>query len=121
MNTQNSDLPGSLSMRSSTKSNHLPQPIGAQKVDSDAENDHVDCELDLEWQEGPSSLDTYDNFMAAGEHWLEKEDFYESNTMFQCCRKEKNTQNSVSSVGSDGVAQREKKKPMSCVFLLKSL
>ena len=110
MNTQNSDLPGSLSMRSSTKSKDLPQPIGAQKVDSDAENDHVDCELDLEWQEGPSSLDTYDNFMAAGEHWLEKEDFTKAIPCFNAAEKKKSTQNSVSSVGSDGVAQREKKK-----------
>ena len=110
MNTQNSDLPGSLSMRSSTKSKDLPQPIGAQKVNSDAENDHVDCELDLEWQEGPSSLDTYDNFMAAGEHWLEKEDFTKAIPCFNAAEKKKNTQNSVSSVGSDSIAQREKKK-----------
>ena len=110
MNTQNSDLPGSLSMRSSTKSKDLPQPIGAQKLNSDAENDHGDCELDLEWQEGPSSLDTYDNFMAAGEHWLEKEDFTKAIPCFNTAEKLKNAPSAVPLVGSDGVSQREKKK-----------
>ena len=81
MNTDNSNLPGSLSMRSAVKAKGLPQPIGAQKGIGDADNDHVDCELDLEWQEGPSSLETYDNYMAVGEHWLEKRRLYKINTV----------------------------------------
>ena len=106
INAHNGQLPGSLSMQSSSSNGNThgttaknsavhpnaPGVAVAGKLDANPGNgvdQHGECELDLEWTKGPSTLDTYENYMAVGEHWLEKEDFSKAIACFNYAEKMK--------------------------------
>jgi hypothetical protein len=95
INAHNGQLPGSLSMQSNGKVKKASKKTNSAAVSSKLSgNDinadqHGECELDLEWSQGPSALESYTNYMAVGEHWLEKEDFAKAIACFNYAEKMK--------------------------------